>query len=157
PERADRAFGDALRAGRGRRDDDLDGLGISVQCQLLISDDPDRLADALNAVRENVALYVGGMGAVGKNYYNTLFARYGYEKEAAEIQRLFLGGSKSAAVQAVPEEFSRAISLIGHRGEVRDRLAALQAAGVTCVLADPVAGSHAERLDDMATAREFMN
>ncbi len=157
PERADRAFGDALRAGRGRRDDDLDGLGISVQCPLLISDDPDRLADALNAVRENVALYVGGMGAVGKNYYNTLFARYGYEKEAAEIQRLFLGGSKSAAVQAVPEEFSRAISLIGHRGEVRDRLAALQAAGVTCVLADPVAGSHAERLDDMATAREFMN
>ncbi len=93
-------------------------------------------------------------GAAGKNYYNTLFARYGYEKEAAEIQRQFLSGSKSAAAEAVPEEFARAISLIGDRAQVRDRVAALHAAGgVTCVLADPVADSHARRLDDMATVR----
>jgi F420-dependent oxidoreductase-like protein len=156
PERVDRAFGEALRAGGSRRDDDLGVLGISVQCSLLISDDPGRIDGALNTVRENVALYVGGMGAAGKNYYNTLFARYGYEKEAAEIQRLFLAGSKVAAVEAVPQEFSRAISLIGSRGEVRDRLAALRAAGVTCVLADPVADSHAKRLSDMAAAKDLM-
>ncbi|WP_235683313.1 LLM class F420-dependent oxidoreductase [Mycolicibacterium fluoranthenivorans] len=156
PERADRAFGDALRAGRNGRDDELGDLGISVQCPLLISDDPDHAARALNAVRANVALYVGGMGAAGKNYYNTLFARYGYEKEAAEIQRQFLNGSKSAAAEAVPEEFARAISLIGDRAQVRDRIAALHAAGVTCVLADPVADSHVRRLDDMATVRGFL-
>ncbi|WP_232006008.1 LLM class F420-dependent oxidoreductase [Mycobacterium sp. 852013-50091_SCH5140682] len=156
PERADRAFGDALRAGKARRDGELDDLGISVQCPLLISDDSDRVTSALNAVRANVALYVGGMGAAGKNYYNALFARYGYPQQARQIQDLFLGGAKSAAAEAVPEEFARAISLIGSRAEVGDRLAALKDAGVTCVLADAVASSHAERIDAMATVKGFI-
>ncbi|MBB3752115.1 F420-dependent oxidoreductase-like protein [Mycolicibacterium sp. BK634] len=157
PERADRAFGQALTSGKRMRDTDLGDLGITVQSPLLISDDHAAKEASLNAVRDNVALYVGGMGAVGKNYYNTLFARYGYEQEAADIQQRYLAGAKSAAAEAVPEEFVRAISLIGSRAEVADRIAAMKAAGVTCVLADPVARSHAERLDDMATVKGFMD
>lgn len=156
PERAERAFGEAVRAGKSRRESELGDLGISVQCRLLITNDAAGAAAALGAVRDYVALYVGGMGAAGKNYYNTLFARYGYETEAAEIQQLYLGGMKSAAAQAVPEEFARSISLIGSRSEVRDRVDAMKAAGVTCVLADPVASSPAQRLADMAALKSLI-
>ena len=156
PERADRAFGDALRAGAEHRDGQLGPLGISVQCPLLISDDPVATHAGLSAVKDNVALYVGGMGAVGKNYYNTLFQRYGYEKEAVEIQRLFLSGSKGQAAEAVPDEFARSISLIGDRAQIADRLAAMRAAGITCILADPVAAEHKARVGQMATVKELI-
>lgn len=150
-------FGEALSEGRRRRGVDLGGLGISVQSPLLVSDDPAKITAALRAVRENVALYVGGMGTAGKNYYNTLFGRCGYVVEAAEIQRLFLSGRKAEAAESVPEEFVRAIALIGSVAQVSDRIAATRDAGVTCVLADPVAESHKARLADMALIKGFMN
>lgn len=156
PERADLAFGDALRAGEAKRDTGLVPLGVSVQCPLLISEDAAATSTALQTVREHVALYVGGMGAVGKNFYNTLMRRYGYEGEAAEIQQHFLAGERHAASHAVPTEFATSISLIGSRGAVAERVGALRDAGVTCVLADPVASEHRARLADMAALKDML-
>jgi hypothetical protein len=81
---------------------------------------------------------VGGMGARGKNFYNSLFQRYGYEAEAKEIQDLYLDGKKKEAAAAVPTEFLEAISLCGPEGYVKERIADFAAAGVTHLNVIPV-------------------
>jgi F420-dependent oxidoreductase-like protein len=150
PELAERAFGDALAAGRAKRDPALGELGIAVQTFLLVTDDPEAEAAALQGVRHHVALYVGGMGAKGKNFYNSLFTRYGYAKEAESIQDLYLRGKKEEAGAAVPDEFVRSIALIGPPGHVQQRVEAYRAAGVSCLIAEPLAPSHAERVAHVA-------
>ena len=75
------------------------------------------------------ALYIGGMGAKGRNFYNDLACRYGYEKEAEEIQDLYLDGKKQEAAAKVPYELLQKTSLIGTEGFVRDRLAAHEGVG----------------------------
>lgn len=157
PELAQAAFGDALAAGNACRAADLGPLGISVQCPTLITEDRASAGNALRSVRQNAALYIGGMGAAGKNFYNALAVRYGYRDEAVAIQQLYMSGQKDRAADAVPEEFARAISLIGAPAEVNERVGALAAAGVSCVLADPVAATHAERLDQMALLKSFLD
>ena len=84
-------------------------------------------------MRPRVALYVGGMGPPGQNFYNDLFRRYGYESEAEAIQRLYLSGNKKEAEALIPEEFLRATSMVGDEGRVRERIEAFRAAGVTCL------------------------
>jgi alkanesulfonate monooxygenase SsuD/methylene tetrahydromethanopterin reductase-like flavin-dependent oxidoreductase (luciferase family) len=93
-----------------------------------IGDDVD---DVLDRARPMAALYIGGMGAKGANFYNALVARYGYEKEAADIQDLYLSGRKKEAAAAVPRDLLRSTNLIGSEGFVRDRLACYAAAGVS--------------------------
>jgi F420-dependent oxidoreductase-like protein len=153
PDLIDRAFGDALQSGLAKREPTLPHLGITAQTTLLITDDPAREAAALDAVRHQAALYVGGMGARGKNFYHTLACRYGYADAAQTIQDLYLAGRKTEAAQAVPLEFARRMALIGTADFVRERLAVYAAAGVTCLLVSPAADSHAERLEQMATLR----
>jgi F420-dependent oxidoreductase-like protein len=150
PELAELAFGPALAAGRAKRDPALGELGISVQTFLLITDDPDEAAAALARVRAHVALYVGGMGAAGKNFYNSLFSRYGYPDEAESIQKLYLAGRKEDAAAAVPDAFVQSISLIGSIEHIGRRLEAYRLAGATCLIAEPLAGSHAERVEQVA-------
>ena len=94
--------------------------------------------DVLDAERPHLALYVGGMGARGRNFYNELACRYGFEAEARVIQDLYLDGKKQEAAAAVPEGLLRATTLIGTRGYVAERLAAYQEAGVTTILAMPM-------------------
>ena len=91
-------------------------------------------------MRPMVALYVGGMGAAGRNFYNDLARRYGWEAEAAEIQDLYLDGKKDEAAAAVPAELLEGVSLCGSEGYVRDRLAAMADAGVTVLNVTPVGG-----------------
>jgi hypothetical protein len=85
-----------------------------------------------------VALYVGGMGARGQNFYNALVRRYGYEKEAELIQDLYLDGKKDEAAAAVPDELLESMSLVGPEGYVKERLAAYEEAGVTVLNITPV-------------------
>jgi rhodanese-related sulfurtransferase len=89
------------------------------------------IGEGLEALREMgrpmAALYIGGMGARGKNFYNELFASYGYEKEAAEIQDLYLAGKKPEAAAAIPQSFIDATTLIGPESFVKDRLSELSA------------------------------
>jgi F420-dependent oxidoreductase-like protein len=153
PDLLNQVFGATLDEGRAKRDPTLPPLGITVQTTLLITDDPAREASALDAVRHHAALYIGGMGARGKNFYNALMRRYGYDTAAQNIQELYLAGRKADAAQAVPLELARRLALIGSAEFVRERLDVYAKAGVSCLLVSPAADSHAERLEQMTTLR----
>lgn len=135
PAKARDVWGADLDAGRAKRADDLDDLWVTAGGLVAIGDD---VKGFLDFVRPMVALYVGGMGARGRNFYNSLFQRYGYEAEAKEIQDLYLDGKKREAAAAVPTEFLEAISLCGPEGYVKERIAAFGEAGVTHLNVIPV-------------------
>jgi hypothetical protein len=78
------------------------------------------------------------MGARGKNFYNDICREYGYEREAAEIQDLYLSGKKDEAARAVPREMLELTNLVGPAGYVKERVAAFRAAGVTMLSVSPV-------------------
>ncbi|MBZ0305831.1 MAG: LLM class flavin-dependent oxidoreductase, partial [Anaerolineae bacterium] len=84
-----------------------------------------------NMVRPLAALYVGGMGAKGKNFYYDLMCRYGYEKEAETIQTLYLSGQKAEALNAVPDAFIDEVALCGPKERIRDLLAVWKEAPIT--------------------------
>ncbi|HSJ27961.1 MAG TPA: LLM class F420-dependent oxidoreductase [Acidimicrobiia bacterium] len=130
PERSDEVWGTDLAEGLGRRDPEMGPLEITAGCHAAVCarDEVDRLRAS---ARERTALYVGGMGAPGRNFYNDLFARYGYEEQARRIQQLYLSGRKEEAAEAVPDEYLDRVHLIGEAAFVADRLAAYRAAGVT--------------------------
>jgi hypothetical protein len=92
----------------------------------------------LDFARPNMALYVGGMGARGKNFYNDVCRDYGFEKEAVEIQDLYLDGKKDEAAAAIPGEWIMNANLVGSTGFIRDRIAAFKEAGVTVLSVNPV-------------------
>jgi F420-dependent oxidoreductase-like protein len=130
PERADRVWGDRLRAGSAKRSADLGPLEIAAGGTVAIGDDlpVEKMRDAS---RPHVALYVGGMGARGKNFYNDLAIRYGFGDAARTIQDLYLDGHKAEAAAAVPAEWVEQMNLIGPRSYVAERVAAFAEAGVT--------------------------
>lgn len=135
PAKANDVWGEDLAIGQAKRAADLDTLQITAGGLVAIGDD---VKGFLDFVRPMVALYVGGMGAKGKNFYNTLFSRYGYEQEAAQIQDLYLDGKKKEAAALIPQDFLEAISLCGPEGYVKERIADFAAAGVTHLNVIPV-------------------
>jgi F420-dependent oxidoreductase-like protein len=137
PERADDVWGASLAAGRAKRSGDLGEMMVTAGGLLAIGDGPEVMA-LRDLQRSMVALYVGGMGARGKNFYNELAIRYGYEKEAAIIQDLYLDGKKKEAEAAVPAEFLELTTLCGPKSYVADRVAAFKAAGVTHLQVHPI-------------------
>jgi Luciferase-like monooxygenase len=130
PEKAHLVWGDALAAGAAKRSPDLAPLEINAGGMVAIGEGPETKA-LLDFVRPIYALYVGGMGAKGKNFYNDVAVAYGYEKEAAEIQDLYLAGKKKEAEALVPLEWLEAGNLVGPASYVRERLEAFREAGVT--------------------------
>jgi len=128
PEKAHEVWGDALAAGQAKRSPELGPLEISAGGMVAIGEDVKGMLDFM---RPMYALYVGGMGARGKNFYNTLACQYGYEKEAKEIQDLYLGGNKRDAEAKVPLEWLEAGNLVGPASYVQERIAAFKEAGVT--------------------------
>ncbi len=84
------------------------------------------------------------MGARGKNFYHNLATRYGFGEVADHIQDLYLSGRKAEAIDAVPDELVRHVSLIGPRGFVKERVAAYAEAGVTTLLVHPLTGDRRE-------------
>jgi F420-dependent oxidoreductase-like protein len=137
PDKVKEVWGTALVEGQARRDPSLDPLLISAGGPLAIGEG-DEITQLRDLSRPNVALYVGGMGARGRNFYNDLARRYGYEKEAAEIQDLYLSGKKDEAAAAVPQEFLDLSTLIGPRSWVAERIAAMKEAGVTHLQVTPI-------------------
>ncbi|MFC1405209.1 MULTISPECIES: LLM class F420-dependent oxidoreductase [Streptacidiphilus] len=135
PERAAETWGGALAAGRAKRPAELGELQIVAGGVLAVGEDRAALRDL---ARPTLALYIGGMGARGRNFYNDLVRRYGYEKEAELIQDLYLAGRKTEAEAAVPDELIDLTNLVGPEGFVRERLAAYREAGVTMLNVDPV-------------------
>lgn len=135
PERAGDVWGESLAKGAANRSSELGPLEVVAGGALAVGDGLEHLRDA---ARPMVALYVGGMGARGRNFYNDLARRYGYEAEAESIQDLYLDGKKDEAAAAVPAELLERTSLIGPEGYVRERIAALAEAGVTVLSVTPM-------------------
>ena len=128
PGKADEVWGDSLARGQAKRSADLGPLEVSAGGMVAIGDD---VKGMLDFARPMYALYVGGMGARGKNFYNELACQYGYEKEAKEIQDLYLDGHKRDAEAKVPLEWLEAGNLVGPASYVQERIAAFREAGVT--------------------------
>jgi F420-dependent oxidoreductase-like protein len=152
PEKAADVWGASLAAGKARRDPGLGELDVIAQAALAIGDDVEAV---LEMGRPMAALYIGGMGARGKNFYNDLARRYGFEKEAELIQDLYLDGKKDEAAAVVPRELLEKMSLIGSEGHVRERLAAMREAGVTTINVAPVGRTHEDRVRLIERVREL--
>src|SRR5690606_29091346 len=135
PERAGDVWGDAIAAGQAKRDPQLGSLEIVAGGNLAITDDYEDLRES---ARPMLTLYFGGMGAKGKNFYNDLLARYGFEEDAAFIQDAYLDGRRKEASTRVPRELIDATSLVGPEGWVKERVAAFKDAGVTALNVSPV-------------------
>ena len=121
-------WGDALKKGAAKRDPGRPPLDIYAGGAVAIGEGLESYRDMS---RSGIALYVGGMGAKEKNFYNQVFRKYGYEQEAETIQELYLSGRKSEAEAAIPQSYLDATSLVGPEGFVKDRLASLKEHGVT--------------------------
>jgi hypothetical protein len=98
----------------------------------------DAQTKILDNARPHMALYVGGMGARGKNFYNDVCRDYGFEKEAVEIQDLYLDGKKDEAASKIPSEWILNANLVGTTGFIKERIAAYKEAGVTVLSVNPV-------------------
>jgi F420-dependent oxidoreductase-like protein len=155
PERAAEVWGDSLAQGNAKRDQSLGALDVVVAAPLAVTDDEDAAAGLLDAIRPMLALYIGGMGPKGRNFYNDLARRYGFEVEAESIQDLYLAGKKDDAAAAVPDELLRRTSLIGPAGYLRERLEVLRESGATTLNVTPMAGSAAERVRLIERIRDF--
>jgi len=128
PENFDRAYLPHLaegfaKAGGGKG---LASFAVVPAVTVLISDDAPK---ARMGVKGGMALYIGGMGARDKNFYNDLAKRLGYEEAAVRIQDLFLDGKKAEATAAVPDALVDAVHLVGSKDRIRARLAAWKEAG----------------------------
>jgi F420-dependent oxidoreductase-like protein len=137
PEKAKEIWGPALAEGFAKRDPSLGSLMLAAGGLLAIGEG-DEVTALRDLSRPNLALYIGGMGARGRNFYNDLACRLGYEKEATEIQNLYLDGKKDEAAAMVPEELLRLTSLCGPASWVKERVAALAEAGVTHLQVAPI-------------------
>ena len=129
------------RAGNGKS---LDTFDVVAGCTVVIGDD---VAACLAQLKPTLALYVGGMGAKGRNFHNEMVSKYGYADVAAEIQDLYLAGRKQEATALVPDELCDEISLCGPPARIRERFGAWQQAGVKTMM---VQSSQPEALALMA-------
>jgi F420-dependent oxidoreductase-like protein len=140
PEKAQSVWGESLAAGAAKRSADLGALQVTAGGMLAIGED---VKGMLDFARPMFALYVGGMGAKGKNFYNDVACQYGYEAEATEIQDLYLSGKKKEAEALVPTEWLEAANLVGPASYVEERVAAFREAGVTHLQVMPAAADPA--------------
>lgn len=135
PEGAERVWGESLRAGLAERDPDLAPLEVVAGGPLAIGNDVTPLRER---ARPGLALYFGGMGARGQNFYNNVLRRYGFPELAERIQDAYLAGDRETAAALVPDELVAGTSLIGDAGFVKERVAAFREAGVSILNVQPI-------------------
>ncbi|OSC36385.1 LLM class F420-dependent oxidoreductase [Mycobacterium decipiens] len=152
PEKAPDVWGKALATGRAKRDPALGELDVYANPMLAIGENVEPLREF---AKPQLALYIGGMGAKGKNFYHALATNYGYGPEADRIQELYLSGDKDGAAKVVPDELVRDISLIGTPQFVKERLAAFRESGVTTLNVVPLASTRSERIKLIEILREL--
>jgi F420-dependent oxidoreductase-like protein len=152
PEKAAGIWGASLAAGLAKRDAALPSLDVIAQATLAIG---DNVADLVDFGRPALALYVGGMGARGQNFYTKLASDYGYPDEAIAIQDAYLDGRKDEAAALVPRSLLEGISLIGTKSQVAERIAAYRESGVTTLNVQPIAASHSERVALIEQVKEL--
>lgn len=140
PDRTKDVFGATLATGLAKRSPDLPPFEIAAGGLLAVTDSPEEASAHLDQIRPVFALYVGGMGARGKNFYNDLAVAYGYEAAAKEVQDLYLEGRHRDAEAAIPTEWLEAANLVGPADFVKERIAAFAEAGVTSLIVNPAPG-----------------
>jgi F420-dependent oxidoreductase-like protein len=153
PTKARQQWGPALDEGRSKRDPARPPLQVFAGGAVGIGEGLEGLRDMM---RPMAALYIGGMGARGKNFYNELFASYGYEREAREIQDLYLAGKKAEAAAAIPASFLEETSLVGPEGFVRDRLREYRESGANALNVALVGRTRQERLATLDRLRNLV-
>jgi F420-dependent oxidoreductase-like protein len=153
PEKAQDVWGKALADGRAKRDPKLGELDVYAGPVLAIGENVEPLREF---VKPHLALYIGGMGAKGKNFYHALATKYGYGPQADRIQELYLAGDKDGAAKVVPDDLVRDVNLIGSREFVKERVAAFREAGVTTLNVVPIAGTAAERVKLIEELRDLV-
>jgi F420-dependent oxidoreductase-like protein len=139
PEKIEDVWGDALAAGQSRREKGRFPFDIMVTVNVAIGDDLPA-EEMRDRYRPALALYVGGMGARGANFYNDMAVAFGFPDEAKVIQDLYLEGKRDEAAAHVPSEWLEKSQLIGPRSYVKERLAAYKEAGVTVLSIRPLDG-----------------
>ena len=108
-----------------------EGFDVAPCVPAVVTDDVQSARDAL---KQYYSFYIGGMGARSKNFYNDLFVQYGYEREAEQVQELFLGGQQVEAAAAIPDAFVDEVALVGSLERIRGRLDAFRESGATTLL-----------------------
>ncbi len=153
PEKFHTVWGAELKAGVAKRDASLGPLQISAGGMVAIGDEfaGEGGARMLDMARPNMALYIGGMGARDKNFYNSICRKYGYVDEAIEIQDLYLDGKKDEAAAKVPAEMIANTNLVGSIGQVKERIAAYREAGVTHLSVMPVGADAVKTIEQLRT------
>ena len=131
PDRFADVHGPSLEEGFARRGGRPEGWDLAPLVPIVVGDDVQACRDVL---KPTLALYVGGMGARGQNFYNRLTQRYGFADAAARVQDLYLEGRKGEAAMAVPDALVDEIALVGDRARIADRLAAWRACGATTLV-----------------------
>ncbi|MEO1289585.1 MAG: LLM class flavin-dependent oxidoreductase, partial [Chloroflexota bacterium] len=121
PERYPEYFKEQVESGFAKAGNGKSIANFDIAPSVYVAMD-DNLAMARNQVRPMLALYVGGMGAKGKNFYHDLAVRYGFEAEADKIQDLYLSGDRAGAMVAVPDEMIDAVALVGPRERIAERI-----------------------------------
>jgi alkanesulfonate monooxygenase SsuD/methylene tetrahydromethanopterin reductase-like flavin-dependent oxidoreductase (luciferase family) len=149
PEKYQNVWGDALKAGTAKRDAsrpkmDIQAGGMLAIDESLTGEDQQKVLDF---ARPSTALYVGGMGARGKNFYNDICKAYGYEQEAVEIQDLYLDGKKQEAAAKVPAEWLLNSHLVGPKSFIKERLHAFKEAGVTVLQVNPIGPDAVQQIE----------
>jgi F420-dependent oxidoreductase-like protein len=150
PEKAGLTWDAPLAEGKAKRDPRLPALDVIAEAPVAIGDDVTHLRDV---TRPFFALYIGGMGARGRNFYYDLACRFGYAGEANRIQDAYLSGRKDEAAALVPAELVEKTSLIGPHGYVKERLAAFREAGVTTLNLTALSPTHERRVSDIEAIR----
>jgi F420-dependent oxidoreductase-like protein len=123
---------------------------VIASCPVRIDEDVERAAHGLKPM---LALYIGGMGARGRNFHFDVFARMGFEAEAHQIQQLYLDGQKQEAVAAVPTSMVESVALIGPKDKVRDDLAAWRESMANTLVISPPASEGEVGMAPGATLR----
>lgn len=133
PERIDTNYGAALKSGFAKSGDTTkaERFQIAPTVSALLTDDIEKGRRAMKPI---LALYIGGMGAKGRNFYNDLACRYGYEKEANTIQDLYLSGRQREATMAVPDALVDEVTLVGTKDHISDRLDVWRDSGATTLI-----------------------
>ena len=128
PDKAETTYVQHVEAGfaKASGSKSLENFAITPAVSVIISDEIEK---ARMPIKGQLALYIGGMGARNKNFYNDLTKRLGYEEAAEKIQDLFLDGNKMEAMAAVPDELVDAVHLVGPKDRIRDRLQSWREAG----------------------------
>src|SRR5437899_4026404 len=137
----------AARAGRS-----LDDFRICPSVNVMITND---LESARNAMRPILALYVGGMGSREQNFYNRLVSTYGFEREAEQVQELYLAGKKTEAMFALPDELIDMLSIVRPPDRATAKIREFHDAGVDTLISLPVLPDHEQRKEQLRLIAEL--